>query len=495
MWQGLDRFAAMPPWLAALADPARVEAALRPAVPGLRRATLGEARLKRDAWTARCELTVAEAVAGGPPGERTTHRVATIVPPRALPGDGKPAHTTRGEGAAGPEARLVLAADADGDAPLPAMALLTDPERARELLERAIRAGAPAYRDLRVLAVTPRVMRYTPGSRCTVLYRLKLPTGADPAWPETVVAKTYHRSDKGQIAWEGMWALWSSPLARSELVRIAEPLAWLPELNVLVQGPVREERTLKDLLLEALTSGDRATLGALRAALSKTAAGLAALHRCGAPSARLATWDDEVAEVRQVLDRLAPRVPELAGAADPFLAGLGRLAARVPAAAPVPTHRSFRPAQVLLYRDELAFIDFDGFCHAEPALDLALFRATIRDLGIGAFPPGMPTEARLERLDQLCDEFLDAYQAHAGPPAERAAAGEHGGAARRGPAEPVARERVVLWEALDLFTNVLHAWTKIRPARLAHAITLLRHHVTGLEALAAQADSARRRRQ
>lgn len=471
MWEGLDRFAAMPPWLAALADPAQLEAALRPAVPGLRRAALGEVRLKRDAWTARCELTVAATVGDGhpgappdhpavdPPGEGTIHRVATIVPPRARPKQGEATQAAEGAATAPAGTRLVLAPATEGDAPLPAMALLTDSERARELLQRAIRTGTPAYRDLRILAVTPRVMRCTPGSRCTVLYRLELPPGADPAWPAAVVAKTYHRADKGQIAWEGMGALWRSPLARSELVRIAAPLAWLPELKVLVQGPVREERTLKDLLLEALTTGNAATLAALRAALGKTAAGLAELHRCGAPSpgGRRHTWDDELAEVREVLGRLAARVPELEGAADPLLDELRRRAARVPAGQPVPSHRSFRPAQVLLYREEIAFIDFDGFCHAEPALDLALFRATVRDLGIGAFPPGVATRTRLERLDQLCDEFLAAYEAHA--------------------AAPVARERVALWEALDLLTNVLHSWTKIRPARLAHTTTLLRHHL------------------
>jgi len=482
MWEGLDRFAAMPPWLAALADPARVGAALRPAVPGLRRVSLGEVRLKSKAWTARCELIVAAPDGDGhpggqsasqavdQPGERTIHRVATIIPPaehaseRRNAAHGRPAEPRAPDenGEAADAARLVLAPDAEAEAPLPALALLTDPERARELLERAIRAGTPAYRELRIQGVTPRVMRYTPGSRCTILYRLELAPGSPG--PSVVVAKTYHRSDKGRIAWEGMGALWDSPLARSEVVGIAVPLAWLPELNVLVQGPVREERTLKDLLLEALTSGDDAKLGTLRAQLARTAAGLAELHRCGAPSAQLVTWDDELAEVRQVLDRLGPRVPELEGAADPFLADLCRLAARVSAAAAVPAHRSFRPAQVLLWRDEIAFIDFDGFCHAEPALDLALFRATVRDLGIGAFPPGMPTETRLGRLDQLCDEFLGAY--------ERLA--------------PVSRERVALWEALDLFTNVLHSWTKIRPARLAHATTLLRHQLASLAPMARQ---------
>ena len=36
-------------------------------------------------------------------------------------------------------------------------------------------------------------------------------------------------------------------------VTMAEPLAFVPELSVLVQGPIREEQTLKELIRSALT--------------------------------------------------------------------------------------------------------------------------------------------------------------------------------------------------------------------------------------------------
>ena len=39
------------------------------------------------------------------------------------------------------------------------------------------------------------------------------------------------------------------------------------------------------------------------------------------------------------------------------------------------------------------------------------------------------------------------------------------------------RDRVRLWETLDLLTAVLHAWTKVRVARVAPRLTLLEHHV------------------
>jgi hypothetical protein len=461
MREGLERLARMPDWLAVFDDPTRVEAALREAVPGLRGAKLSAVRLKPEAWTARCKLVLP----GEDGGDRVRYFSGTIVPPGQPEPEGAAA-SAAGLAAGGPgwlpALRLALAPEPQAETKLAALAALTDPEQARALLERAIRQGTPAYRDLRILACQPRLMRYSPGSRATVLYRLDLPAeGRAAGWPEVVVAKTYHRSDKGRTAWDGMRALWRSPLGRSAAVAIAEPLAWLPELKVLVQGPVRQEQTLKDLLLEGLAADDAGTWARLRGHLAKAADGLAELHRSGVPGAELVTWDDELAEVREVLGRLGSRLPELAGAAEGFLGEVERAAGQVPADPAGPAHRSFRPAQVLLHAGEIGFIDFDGFCQAEPALDLALFRATVRDLGMGTLPgdaPAAASQARLARLDGLCEEFLDRYR---------------GGA-------PVSPRRVAVWEALDLLTNVLHAWTKAKPVRLAHGVTLLREHAERL---------------
>jgi hypothetical protein len=225
MWEGLGRLAEMPDWLAVFDDPARVEAAFREEVPGLRAAKLGGVRLKQDAWTARCRLMVA----GEDDRDRVLHFSATVVPPGqrgptgaapsvAGPADGGPFWL--------PALRLVLQPEPQAETKLESLALLTDPERARALLEETIRAGSPGYHDLRILACEPRVMRYSPGSRATILYRLELPAeGRTAGWPDVVVAKTYHRPDKGRTAWDGMQALWRSPLGRSGTVAIAEPLA------------------------------------------------------------------------------------------------------------------------------------------------------------------------------------------------------------------------------------------------------------------------------
>ena len=183
--------------------------------------------------------------------------------------------------------------------------------------------------------------------------------------------------------------------------------------------------------------------------LARTAAALAALHDSGARYGRSATWDEELTEVREVVARLATTVPHIGTAADPLLSRLEALHSSVPADPLVSAHHDFRPAQVLLHDGGIGFIDFDGACRAEPALDLGRFRAKLRDIGISAFCAsgrplaGDPLERHLRLMDELCDDFLAAYQRHA----------------------PVTAQRVVLWETTDLLTALLHAMDEGRRPR------------------------------
>ena len=126
----------------------------------------------------------------------------------------------------------------------------------------------------------------------------------------------------------------------------------------------------------------------------------------------------------------------------------------------MPTHRSFRPAQVLLHQGDIGFIDFDGLCTAEPACDVALFRASLRKAAAEApsrtgLPAQMETASRLDVLDELCDRFLMRYQQVAS----------------------VAPGRLLLWETVDLLTSVLHCWTKVKPRLLPIRVATLDRHL------------------
>jgi hypothetical protein len=473
MWDGLRQFATLPGWLSAATDPAQVSAALARHVPELAAGDatiedcdIGQVRIKRDVWTGVYKLSLLE----GRSGERRAFALrGTIFPPGApdpaaaseAPATGRAFGSAEWSGYL-PELRLALEAQPP-DAALPALPLLTDAERARELLERSISAASPDYADLRIAACAPKIMRYTPGSRCTILYRLQYPAGLaeGKAWPELVVAKTY-KGGKGKHAYAGMRALWESPFRREGGVALAEPLAFLPELNVLVQGPIREEQTLQELIASAVRSGTEEARSELYAFVRKAAAGLAGLHRSEARYGPVRTWEDELAEVRSVVESLASAVPTLAEAAAPLLDRLEAAAAAHPADPILVAHGTFRPGQVLIYQGAIGFIDFDSFCQAEPGLDLSLFLRRTKDIALGAqeadsaAATGDQSRARLlEQADAICEVFLNEYAAHV----------------------PISRERIALWEALDLFTLVLHSWTKVKPERLGNGMFALEQHL------------------
>lgn len=460
----LERLRKLPRWLAVAVDAERVAASLIRHVPELRDGATRlvecepeRVRLKGDAWKVRYRLTLR----GSAGQERPVILAGSLEPPgsAALPMETDAVEfDAPGWHCHLPELGLRLRNEPTDEA-LPALTRLTDPSEACLLLERAI--GAKAYPGIRIRSCRPEVLRYKPGSRCTVRYRLDYAdagAAAAAGWPDTVVAKT-HAGEKGHNAYGGMRALWGTELADGAVVTVAEPLAYLPDLRVLIQGPVPEECTLKQAVRDAVGSGDARDLDRLCEQLRRTADGLVALHRCDVRYGRTVTWWDELAEVREVISRLSVTIPTIVQAVDPLLARAQELAGEVAPDPAVPAHHDFRPAQVLLADTRIGFIDFDGFCAAEPALDLGRFRAKLRDIGIssaGAFDErGRVVPARLATLDRLCEVFLGRYQEQA----------------------PVSTGRVLLWETLDLLTAVLHTWTKVRLARVQPRLALLEHHL------------------
>jgi hypothetical protein len=455
----LEQLTTMPRWLVAPSEPATVRDALRRCVPELIDRTLTidacdpMLRLKGKEWLATYEVTVRD-----PAGGARVLTLSGILSPPAHdslpPGEshgpfGDP--TWRGRL---PELGLELSAQPSDDA-LPVLTSLVDPAAARALLEESLRASA--YPGISIRACTPEVMRYHPGSRCTVRYRLEYAPGSETG-PAMVVAKTYH-GDKGKAAFAGMTALWSTELASGRLVRLAEPLAYVPALRLLVQGPIAEQETLKKLVRSSVFEPSPEKLDRLAREVDKVAEGLAALHASGVSLGESLSWEDELAEVREMLDRLSPALPGIVDAATPLFEVLQRLNEACPRDAGVPTHRSFRPAQILLNQGDIGFIDFDGLCTAEPACDVALFRASLRKAAAEApsrtgLPAQMETASRLDVLDELCDRFLVRYQQVAS----------------------VSPGRLLLWETVDLLTSVLHCWTKVKPRLLPiHVATLNRH--------------------
>jgi len=469
IWEGLQTFRHLPDWMMAARDPDRICAALSQAIPEFRSGQLilhecdsSNVRYKAENWTGFYELTVSK------PGESSMSKIhlqGILSAPGII--SSRPLRVENSLGskdwhAVIPALNLELWTK-EPEGVLSALELLTDPEQSRHYLMSRIRAGSSAYQDLQIQACHPKVARYKPGSRCTIVYHLDYSPGADvhQRWPDLVVAKTY-RKEKGQNAYETMRALWNSPLSSSNALKIAEPLSYDQDLKVMLQGPIRQEKTLKELTVVAVKAGTTEAFDELTEAMCKTARGLAELHRSGVELDRVYGWENDMAQVRESIENLSVSVPPLGQAGHPFMERLSSLESSSQPDPLVPSHGTFRPAQVLMYHGEIGFIDFDSCCNAEPAKDLGLFlcaflragMATVSfdDMEINSELSDAARLTRFERLIAVSERFLDEYEHHA---------------------SPVNRQRVSLFEALELFILILHAWTKVKVRELKDIMYVL----------------------
>ena len=459
IWRGLQQFSTLPAWLASIKDTERTLEALSRAIPDfangfkiLNKVRIGHMLFTENYWQNLCTLYIRFP---GAPEEKTIDLNGRLFPPEVILVD-KPVI----EGILGsdewhayiPELHLELNSLLP-ETVLEAFELLTDPVQSRKFLEENIRSASTAYRNLRIQSCKPEIVRYKPGNRCTILYHLGYSADmpVDHYGPPVVVAKTYQK-EKGQNAYDSMLALWNALFRSSNSVHVAEPLAYNSEHRVLIQGPVWEEQTLTDLILSAIHTGTPQAVAELNAMMQKTAVGLAELHKSKVEIGRMVTWEEEIEQVQGQVKQLSAVFPQLLPAAEPFLKRLKKLEAEIPPDPFVPSHGTFRPSQVLLYKGEISFIDFDSFCQSEPSRDLSLFLSTIMSIGLTLSPfdkgkdPNQTIaeeanwEARFSLISSICKQFLDVYEQY----------------------QPVSLQRVALWEALNLFYYVLSGWMKVK---------------------------------
>jgi hypothetical protein len=456
----LKQFSNLPDWLASIKNHDRTYRVLARDIPEiadgriiLKKCKIGHMQYGEGVWQNRCTVKFR---IPGEPDDKTIELNGILYPPGSILADHAIVEGVFGmDGwhAVLPELNLELST-LKPETELAAFGLLTDPAKSREFLERSLRSAAPAYHNIQIQSCDPQIVRYKPGDRCTILYRLQYTsdTPLDVHAPALVVAKTT-RQEKERNAFASLSALWNASFGSSGPVRIAEPIAYDPDLKVFLQGPIWEDRTLADLFLSALDEGTPEALGAVSEAMSKTAEGLANLHGSGVTIGHAVSWADEMAEVEENLFPLRMVFPEIPSHAEPFLDRLKQLEALTSPEPFVPSHGTFRPVQVLLYKEELGFIDFDSFCQSEPARDLSMFLTSMMSISLAEtdIADSANWESRFKRVFSIREQFLNAYEQK----------------------HQVSRQRVVLWEALNLFYFVVTGWTKVKPSEIRLLVRLL----------------------
>jgi hypothetical protein len=288
------------------------------------------------------------------------------------------------------------------DPKLPHLDVVMAPSEHRFLagaLESAARRIHDVPADLPLLDVVAEPVRYKPGDRCVLRYRLRF---GDPgsALTSTLVAKLYRQPHEAQAAQDllvrlraGAGAGWT---ARPLGVVPGLPLALTEDLGS-GRDPVPARSGL-DVVRPGSAEALDVVAGAARA--------LAELHTSDVaadePAPRTAV--DEAGKAARRAGLLEEYVPELAPRVRQVAGTLGATLSALPTDTVRPSHGSYKSSQLLVRDGAVFLVDFDQFCEADPALDVGYFLAYLRPAGFWYRRPGLR-----EWVDAAAEAFLSAY--------------------------------------------------------------------------------------
>ena len=240
-------------------------------------------------------------------------------------------------------------------------------------------------------AVVP--VRYKPGSRCTLRYQMQTEHGQTNYFGKLLAqggAELSHAVDD----------LYRASQQTPELPEIAQPLAYWPDLQMLVQAAVSGHE-LHDLAFDP--QQDLRTRVEWMHAAGRASAALhdAAVDIAGAPQ----TLVGDLTALNQYQPALRQLNPNLASRFDEAIATIDEVARQQQELTPVVSHGALRTDQFMIEEDHLVLIDLDSLCWSSPARDLGNFLAYLTWKALR-----QPQHAAFIQLGQQA--FLEGYQAY-----------------------------------------------------------------------------------
>ena len=273
-------------------------------------------------------------------------------------------------------------------------------------LETTVRRAHDVPPEWSLLDVVAETVRYKPGDRCVLRYRLRFGDSDEAGGAGTstrsctLVAKLYRDVREAEAA--------DDLLAR---LRDQAGVAWTARPHGVVPG-------LPLALTEDLGSGrDRVpTRSGLKVVhpgstdawqvVGGAARALAELHTSGLDTGGLKrrTGADEAGKAAKRAALLEQYVPELAPVVQRVAGALCATLENLPADTLRPGHGSYKPSQLLVRNGEVFLVDFDQFCLADPALDVGYFLAYLRPAGLWYRRAG-----RRAWFEAMAEAFLSTY--------------------------------------------------------------------------------------
>jgi len=383
------------------------------------------------------------------------HRLGPLV--AALEGRVEQRHATTLTGA--PEAvpgLVVHTFPIDGE--LPTLVGATDEGRMLGIFGKALgRSG------LEVNGCSVELGAYGRRHRCVLRYSIDVAAQRSGRKGRAVVFGKVYSGDTGARVAEVVPAV-SAHLAELGQDRLSVPshLTYLSDLRLSLLNRV-PGRTVIASILKATCLGQELEPGLPTAleAVDDAARVAASMHNWPTTATTPRMLADDMREMRGELRAMRTISPELASHLRDLLdeierAGMGTRPGRLRFG-----HGDYSLAQLLHDGRSVALVDFDSACQAESALDLGHFLAYLR---LSIAKSQTSATAGEELAQRLSWRFLDSYSAERGEAS----------------IDPAFEARVAVYKALSLMRITVHAWQKLKPARIALSLPLLEEEVNRL---------------
>src|SRR2546422_6065147 len=270
------------------------------------------------------------------------------------------------------------------DPGLPTLPEVFDPATIAEQLACVLPAHWGSVQDVQV-----RIVKHHPGSRCTFEIAARTARGE-----RSLIGKVY-ASDRSDV-YRAMGAIRRSGFGPEHAFSIPEPLAYVPELRLLLQEKVEGPRA-KQIFL---TGDEHDRVGAAE----RSARWLAKFHAIAPRSARVFDLSNHM----DAVERWAQTVARLG---EPFASQARKLFRRLEEGAASTNGRelcagqgSYNCNQIILTKDRTITFDWDGHDVADPSRDVARFIVALQRLALKYL-------GSIRALDAVAEVFLKTYQA------------------------------------------------------------------------------------
>ena len=310
------------------------------------------------------------------------------------------------------------------DSSLPALAASCDTSPHSTVFEALQVAARMQLGDDTWQLVSARAVpvRYKPANRCVIRYHLALDHGIDDGATTrnlTLFGKVYADPEQARSVQDLQQKLYDEQASRTEVAKntqtgeersliangggtplLPRPLGIVNSLGLTFNAAVQPKNYREQMLtgtsalrpkMEKGKGGEITELVIPTEELWLTAIALAQLHTSTVRPHEKAprTGAKEAKRARDRASLIAGRNPSQA---DEVLRLAEQLATRLEALEPDayrPAHGGFKASQLLFHSHKVFVVDFDGFCLADPALDVGYFLAYLRPSGLWYHLPGM----------------------------------------------------------------------------------------------------------